>query len=137
MCSQLCQCELDERRGGFRPHRAPYRRELPHTYRMTGSLHDAEDLFRDAAGPEGLRRALSAGKSSLRTRLHRIATHLPDGVEGRRRRPLPVGAQAAECRSVRELVERREVSWLEPLPDDDDPATLNDRREPKNRALAL
>src|SRR6202034_417466 len=103
----------------------PYRRELlAHCYRMTGSLHDAEDLVQ-----ETLLRAWKAydrfeGKSSLRTWLHRIATNTClSALEGRGRRPLPTGLGGTPSDPTAELVERREVPWLQPLPDlTDDPA---------------
>lgn len=125
----------DERRGDFSAHTEPYRRELlAHCYRMTGSLHDAEDLVQ-----ETLLRAWKAyegfaGKSSLRTWLHRIATNTClTALEGRRRRPLPTGLGRPSADPSGELVERREVSWLEPLPDvtDDpaDPSTIVGNRE--------
>lgn len=111
--------------GEFSAHAEPYRRELlAHCYRMTGSVHDAEDLVQ-----ETLLRAWKAydrfeGKSSMRTWLHRIATNTClSALEGRRRRPLPTGLGAASSDPTAELVERREVPWLEPLPDmGDDPA---------------
>ena len=97
----------------------PYRRELlAHCYRMTGSLHDAEDLVQ-----ETLLRAWKAydrfeGKSSVRTWLHRIATNTClTALEGRQRRPLPVGLGGPSSDPTAELVERREVPWLEPLPE--------------------
>lgn len=125
----------DERRGDFSAHTEPYRRELlAHCYRMTGSLHDAEDLVQ-----ETLLRAWKAyegfaGKSSRRTWLHRIATNTClTALEGRRRRPLPTGLGRPSADPSGELVERREVSWLEPLPDvtDDpaDPSTIVGNRE--------
>ena len=99
----------------------PYRRELlAHCYRMTGSLHDAEDLVQ-----ETYLRAWKAydrfeGKSSMRTWLHRIATNTClTALEGRQRRPLPTGLGAPSSDPTGELVERREVPWLEPLPDAD------------------
>jgi RNA polymerase sigma-70 factor, ECF subfamily len=103
----------------------PYRRELlAHCYRMTGSLHDAEDLVQ-----ETLLRAWKAydrfeGKSSMRTWLHRIATNTClTALEGRQRRPLPTGLGTSSSEPTAELEERREVSWLEPLPElTDDPA---------------
>ena len=104
---------------GFSAHAEPYRRELlAHCYRMTGSLHDAEDLVQ-----ETLLRAWKAydrfeGKSSMRTWLHRIATNTClTALEGRQRRPLPVGLGGPSSDPTAELVERREVPWLEPLPE--------------------
>jgi RNA polymerase sigma-70 factor, ECF subfamily len=110
----------------------PYRRELlAHCYRMTGSLHDAEDLVQ-----ETFLRAWKAydrfeGKSSLRTWLHRIATNTClTALEGRSRRPLPVGLGAPSSDPTGELVERSELAWLEPLPDaSDDPAEIVGSRE--------
>jgi RNA polymerase sigma-70 factor (ECF subfamily) len=111
--------------GNFETHAEPYRRELlAHCYRMTGSLHDAEDLVQ-----ETLLRAWKAydrfeGKSSMRTWLHRIATNTClTALEGLQRRPLPTGLGGSSSDPTAELVERREVPWLEPLPDlTDDPA---------------
>ncbi len=103
----------------FSAHAEPYRRELlAHCYRMTGSLHDAEDLVQ-----ETFLRAWKAydrfeGKSSVRTWLHRIATNTClTALEGRQRRPLPTGLGAPSSDPTDELVERGEVAWLEPLPD--------------------
>lgn len=109
----------------FSAHAEPYRRELlAHCYRMTGSLHDAEDLVQ-----ETLLRAWKAydrfeGKSSIRTWLHRIATNTClTALEGRSRRPLPTGLGGPSSDPTAELAERREVPWLEPLPDTtEDPA---------------
>ena len=113
----------------------PYRRELlAHCYRMTGSLHDAEDLVQ-----ETLLRAWKAydrfeGKSSVRTWLHRIATNTClTALENRQRRPLPTGLGAPSSDPTAELVEGTEVPWLEPLPDaagdPADPSTIVGTRE--------
>src|SRR5579875_3241175 len=109
----------ESRDGDFSAQAEPYRRKLlAHCYRMTGSLHDAEDLVQ-----ETLLRAWKAydrfeGKSSMRTWLHRIATNTClTALEGRQRRPLPVGLGGPSSDPTAELVERREVPWLEPLPE--------------------
>jgi RNA polymerase sigma-70 factor, ECF subfamily len=121
--------------GDFSTHAEPYRRELlAHCYRMTGSLHDAEDLVQ-----ETFLRAWKAydrfeGNSSLRTWLHRIATNTClSALEGRQRRPLPTGLGGPSADPTAELVERREVPWLEPLPelaeDPADPSVIVGSRE--------
>jgi len=102
----------------------PHRRELlAHCYRMTGSLHDAEDLVQ-----ETYLRAWKAyggfkGQSSLRTWLYRIATNTClTALDSRQRRPLPTGLGQPSSDANGELTERHEVPWLEPLPDQfDDP----------------
>ncbi|MBU9762366.1 sigma-70 family RNA polymerase sigma factor [Mycobacterium sp. TNTM28] len=102
-----------------------YRRELlAHCYRMTGSLHDAEDLVQ-----ETYLRAWKAyqgfeGKSSVRTWLYRIATNTClTALEGRQRRPLPSGLGTLSSAPTDEIAEHHEIAWLQPLPDSsDDPA---------------
>ena len=97
----------------------PHRRELlAHCYRMTGSLHDAEDLVQ-----ETYLRAWKAyggfkGQSSLRTWLYRIATNTClTALDSRQRRPLPTGLGAPSSDPVDDITARDEVPWLEPLPD--------------------
>src|SRR6478752_1422963 len=106
---------------GFSAHAEPYRRELlAHCYRMTGSLHDAEDLVQ-----ETLLRAWKSydrfeGKSSIRTWLYRIATNTSlTALEGKQRRPLPSGLGTQSSDPHADIYERHEVPWLEPLPDAD------------------
>ncbi|GAA2264506.1 sigma-70 family RNA polymerase sigma factor [Nonomuraea roseoviolacea subsp. roseoviolacea] len=121
----------------------PMRRELlAHCYRMTGSVHDAEDLVQ-----ETYLRAWRAydgfeGRSSLRTWLYRIATTVClTALESRGRRPLPTGLGAPSTEASAPLVERPEVPWLEPVPDGmvgagaDDPAAIVTSRESIRLAL--
>jgi RNA polymerase sigma-70 factor (ECF subfamily) len=113
-----------------------YRRELlAHCYRMTGSLHDAEDLVQ-----ETYLRAWKAydkfeGKSSIRTWLYRIATNTClTALDGRKRRPLPSGLGAPASEPNAEIFEHQELTWLEPLPDSpredpSDPSVIAESRE--------
>jgi RNA polymerase sigma-70 factor (ECF subfamily) len=91
---------------------------------MTGSLHDAEDLVQETFLRAWKGYDRFEGKSSIRTWLHRIATNTClSALEGRQRRPLPTGLGGSRSDPTAELVERREVPWLEPLPDlTDDPS---------------
>ncbi|TPG35306.1 sigma-70 family RNA polymerase sigma factor [Mycobacterium hodleri] len=96
-----------------------YRRELmAHCYRMTGSLHDAEDLVQETylrawKSYEGFQ-----GRSSIRTWLYRIATNTClTALDGRARRPLPSGLGAPSSDPTADIAEHHEITWLEPLPD--------------------
>jgi RNA polymerase sigma-70 factor (ECF subfamily) len=112
----------------------PYRRELlAHCYRMTGSVHDAEDLVQ-----ETYLRAWRAyhgfeGRSSVRTWLYRIATNVClTALEGRSRRPLPAGLGAPSIEATSPLEQNGEIPWLEPLPDsmlESDPAAVVSDRD--------
>jgi RNA polymerase sigma-70 factor, ECF subfamily len=100
---------------------APHRRELlAHCYRMSGSVHDAEDLLQ-----ETLLRAWRAfdnhdpGKASLRTWLYRIATNAClTALADRARRPLPSGMIAPLDDPAAPMRAAREVPWLQPFPTD-------------------
>ncbi|MDH6677110.1 RNA polymerase sigma-70 factor (ECF subfamily) [Rhodococcus sp. LBL1] len=118
----------------------PYRRELlAHCYRMTGSIHDAEDLLQETFVRAWRGYPKFDGRSSVRTWLHRIATNTClTALESRARRPLPTGLGAPSSDPSDDLVERGEVPWLEPIPDSmvwgdgrgaDDPATVVGARE--------
>src|ERR671928_1322284 len=78
--------------GAFAQLVEPYRGELhAHCYRMTGSLHDAEDALQDAMlrAWRGLGRF--EGRSSLRSWLYTIATNSSlTAIERRPKRVLPI-----------------------------------------------
>src|ERR1700757_893127 len=96
----------------------PFRTELlAYCYRMLGSAHDAEDLVQDTYLRAWRARAqYDETRSSLRTRLYRIATNAClTAWETRGRRPLPSGLVAASD-PLGPLV-RGENTWLQPLPD--------------------
>ncbi|MGZ4722568.1 sigma-70 family RNA polymerase sigma factor [Oryzihumus sp.] len=111
---------------------ATYRRELTaHCYRMTGSIHDAEDLVQETYLRAWRAFAAFEGRSSVRTWLYRIATNVClTSLEGKDRRPLPTGLGAPAADPGDTLAQSTEVSWLEPAPDplvageSSDPATI-------------
>ncbi|GAA0921038.1 sigma-70 family RNA polymerase sigma factor [Nonomuraea longicatena] len=121
----------------------PLRRELlAHCYRMTGSVHDAEDLVQ-----ETYLRAWRAydgfeGRSSVRTWLYRIATtRCLTALDQRGRRPLPTGLGSPDAEGAEPLAEALDLPWLEPVPDATvgadgrDPATVVTSRESIRLAL--
>src|SRR5688572_7459354 len=96
-----------------------YRRELfAHCYRMSGSVHDAEDLVQ-----ETLLRAWKAygsfeERASMRTWLHRIATNVClTALDGQKRRPLPTGLGQPASEPGTPVSQNGEVPWLSPVPD--------------------
>ena len=112
----------------------PYRRELlAHCYRMLGSVYDAEDLVQETYVRAWRSYDRFEGRSSMRTWLHKIATNAClNALEGRDRRPLPIGLGAPSSDPADDLVSRSEVPWLEPMPDTmlaDDPAAVVTGRE--------
>ncbi len=97
----------------------PYRRELrAHCYRLSGSLHEAEDLMQ-----ESLLRAWRGlpsfeGRSSLRTWLYRVTTNAClDALEKRPGRFLPMGLGPATPAAEAVAPPRMEPIWIEPWPD--------------------
>jgi len=96
----------------FRELVLPCRRELlVHCYRITGSLHDAEDMVQETLTAAWRGLADFEGRASLRAWLYRIATNRCLNTR-RRPPPTPVPPFAPP-----EPTRRSEVTWLEPYPD--------------------
>lgn len=107
-----------------------YRRELlAHCYRMLGSVHDAEDMVQETYIRAWRSHEKFEGRSSLRTWLHRIATNAClSALESSSRRVMPTGLGGPNGDPTVDVVERQEVSWLEPMPD----AMVNSDADPAN-----
>ena len=98
---------------------ARYQRELlAHCYRMSGSVHEAEDLVQETFLRAWKASAGFQGRSSVRTWLYRIATNVClTNLEGRPRRPLPAGLGTPDQLAGDALEQDHEITWLEPVPD--------------------
>ena len=98
---------------------ARYQRELlAHCYRMSGSVHEAEDLVQETFLRAWKASADFQGRSSVRTWLYRIATNVClTNLEGRPKRPLPAGLGTPDAMAGDALEENNEIAWLEPVPD--------------------
>jgi RNA polymerase sigma-70 factor (ECF subfamily) len=98
---------------------ARYERELlAHCYRMSGSVHEAEDLVQETLLRAWKASADFEGRSSVRTWLYRIATNVClTNLEGRPRRPLPTGLGTSDVDAKDPLDAQPEIPWLEPIPD--------------------
>ena len=96
-----------------------YSRELlAHCYRMSGSVHEAEDLVQETFLRAWRASAAFEGRSSVRTWLYRIATNVClTNLEGRPRRPLPTGLGTSDQPAGDALEQDHEIAWLEPVPD--------------------
>jgi RNA polymerase sigma-70 factor (ECF subfamily) len=111
----VTQTELDD----FPSLTQRYQRELlAHCYRMSGSVHEAEDLVQETFLRAWKASADFEGRSSVRTWLYRIATNVClTNLEGRPRRPLPAGLGTPDAMAGDALEENHEIAWLEPVPD--------------------
>ena len=97
----------------------PYRRELKaHCYRLSGSVHDAEDLLQDALVRAWKGLPQFEGRSSFRVWLYKVATHTClNALESKKARGLPIEQRPAGL-VTDPMVPEFEVPWLEPCPPD-------------------
>ncbi len=107
----------DER--AFRTLVAPYQRELrAHCYRMSGSIHDADDLLQDSLLRAWRGLAGFEGRSSMRTWLYKVATSAClDALDRRPARARPIDLGPPGDPAVPPAM-RAEPVWIEPCPDD-------------------
>jgi RNA polymerase sigma-70 factor (ECF subfamily) len=107
MTSSETTTELDD----FDQLTARYQRELmAHCYRMSGSVHEAEDLVQETFLRAWKASATFQGRSSVRTWLYRIATNVC-------LTNLPAGLGTPDQMAGDALEENHEIAWLEPVPD--------------------
>lgn len=109
----------------------PFRKELAaHCYRMLGGIQDAEDALQETLLSAWRGLAGFEGRSSVRTWLYRIATNVCIRVTTKRSKRLlspDYGPSWQTTDNLGDFVSR--PIWLEPWPDEADPADLYARRE--------
>src|SRR3954447_1457880 len=105
-----------------------YRRELTaYCYRMLGSVFEAEDAVQETMIRAWRSLERFEGRSSLKSRLYRIATNVCfDQLNGRERRARPMDLGPAQEPLFENLAELPEVTWITPLPTPDE---LAEQRE--------
>ena len=114
----------------FRAITEPHRRALHvHCYRMLGSVHDADDAVQETMLRAWRRLDTYAGRASVRAWLYGIATNAClDALRRRPRRVLPPAvAGPADPEAV--PAPPLELAWLEPYPDHDPHAALEERED--------
>src|SRR5215213_2232197 len=110
--NRVSETELDD----FPALTERYQRELlAHCYRMSGSVHEAEDLVQETLIRAWKSADTFQGRSSVRTWLYRIATNVClTNLEGRPRRPLPAGLGTEDQIAGDALEIDHEIPWLQP-----------------------
>ena len=101
----------------------PYRQELHrHSYRMTGSVDDADDIVQETLFRAWRSLGTYAGRSSFRAWLYRIATNRSiDVLGGKERQEIAVSWDGQD--------EGLEPMWLQPYHPGTDPAAVVESRE--------
>jgi RNA polymerase sigma-70 factor (ECF subfamily) len=111
----------------------PFRRELlAHSYRMLGSVHDAEDVVQETYLRAWRGYQEFENRSSVRTWMYRIATNVClTALAHSSRRVLPSGLDAPAADPHTEPVPGGDVAWLQAIPDSwvEDPAAVVTSRE--------
>jgi RNA polymerase sigma-70 factor (ECF subfamily) len=113
---------LDAARGGdegaFERLVAPYLRELrAHCYRMSGSLHEADDLMQESLLRVWKGLPTFEGRSEVRTWLYKVTTNAClDALDKREPRMLPLELGPAAGPSDPIGPPRLDPIWLEPCP---------------------
>lgn len=104
----------------FRALVEPHRRELhAHCYRMSASVHDADDLLQEVMLRAWRGLARFEGRSSFRTWLYRIATNVClSAINKQAKRVLPTGYGQPVDERHRNNEPLTESVWIGPYPDD-------------------